>query len=217
MRRVGHIIGNGDMVMLFDEKPRKGFKIACNVTPIQTNIYATAMVDFKFMNAMKQGGVVVPGNWVCGYRPKTWCENPKNSNYYLKWSSQIKEFYIDLPKYAIKPGEGIGQGYTNWNCGHMATHWAIRRLKLDEVHMYGFDSIFDFNLRSSSDFYLSSLRDNTHSNKLKSEWRPLWEHIFNEFSHTQFKLYHNHSNIKINLPKNASVVVGNPSNVKIKD
>ena len=36
VKRVGHIIGNGDMVMLFDEKPRKGFKVACNVTPIQT-------------------------------------------------------------------------------------------------------------------------------------------------------------------------------------
>lgn len=207
VKRVGHIIGNGDMVMLFDEKPRKGFKVACNVTPIQTNIYATAMVDFKFMNAMKSGTVAVPGNWVCGYRPKIWCEKPENSRYYLKWSSQIKEFYVDLPKYALMAGDGVGQGYTNWNCGHMATHWAIKKLKLDEVHMFGFDSIFDFNLKSYSDFILNSDREAMNTNRLANNWRPIWEHLFREFPHVKFVLHHFHDAFKISVPDNVQVEI----------
>ena len=209
MRRVGHIIGNGDMVMLFDEKPRKGFRIACNQTPIPTTFYATCMVDFKFMYAMKSGQVTVPGNWVLGYRPKLWSDDPKNQSCYLKWSSQIKEFYVDLPKYALMPGDTVGQGYTNWSCGHMAVHWAIRRLKLTEVHMYGFDSIFDFNLRSYSDLVLSSDREAANTNRLAGNWRPIWEHLFREFPDVKFILHHNHDAFKINVPDNVTVEVYN--------
>ena len=208
MSKVVHVIGNGDMSSLYHLEKRHGMKLTCNIPPFAVpDAYCTFMVDFKIMNAITQGEVEVPGEWIVGMRPKIWMD--KNPTFYIKRAHQIKEFYTHLPKYA--------KNYTDFNCGHMAVHYACNKILATEVHMYGFDSIFDFNLRSSSDFYLSSLRDNTHSNKLKSEWRPLWEHIFNEFSHTQFKLYHNHSNIKINLPKNASVVVGSPKDVKIKD
>ena len=108
-------------------------------------------------------------------------------------------FYTVLPKYA--------NNYTDFNCGHMAVHYVCNKLKAEEVHMYGFDSIFDFNLRSISDLYLSSLRDPTHNNKLKTEWRPIWENMFKEFPKTQFRLYHTHHNIKIKLPENAKTIV----------
>ena len=48
----------------------------------------------------------------------------------------------------IKKGELIykyAKNYTDWNCGHMAVHYACNKLLANEVHMYGFDSIFDFN------------------------------------------------------------------------
>ena len=207
--RIGHIVGNGDQVVLFNKKPRKGFRIACNQTPIPTTFYATCMVDFKFMYAMKSGQVTVPGNWVLGYRPKLWSDDPKNQSCYLKWSSQIKEFYVDLPKYALMPGDTVGQGYTNWSCGHMAVHWAIRRLKLTEVHMYGFDSIFDFNLRSYSDLVLCSDREAANTNRLAGNWRPIWEHLFREFPDVKFILHHNHDAFKINVPDNVTVEVYN--------
>jgi len=60
----------------------------------------------------------------------------------------------------------------------MAVHYVCNKLKAEEVHMYGFDSIFDFNLRSISDLYLSSLRDPTHNNKLKSEWFNRYKNMF---------------------------------------
>ena len=208
MKRVGHIVGHGDQVTLYDLKPRKGFTIACNQTPLELpNKYATAMVDFKFMNAMKANSVKVPGDWVLGYRPKIWMDRQENNSFYLRHAHQIKEFYTDLPKYALMPGDNLGQGYTNWNCGHLATHWAIRRLKLDEVHMYGFDSIFDFNLRSYSDLILNSDREAMNTNRLASNWRPIWEHFFREFPNVDFILHHNHDSFKIRVPNNVSVEV----------
>ena len=205
MKRIGHIIGNGDRVDLYNRATRKGIKVACNLTPIETNLYATAMVDFKFMNAMKEGSVVVGGNWVLGYRPSMWMD--KNPDYRIKWGSHIREYYTDLPKYALMPGDNLGQGYTNWNCGHMATHWAIRRLNLDEVHMYGFDSLFDFNLRSYSDLILNSDREAMNTNRLASNWRPIWGHLFREFNSVNFVLHHNHDAFKISVPNNVSVEV----------
>ena len=198
MSRVIHIVGNGDHSHLYRVEPRKGLKLTCNLPPFTVpDAYATTIVDFKMMRAITQGEIEVPGFWIVGMRPKIWME--KNPSFYMKRANQVKEFYTVLPKYA--------KNYTDFNCGHMAVHYVCNKLKADEVHMYGFDSIFDFNLRSISDLYLSSLRDPTHNNKLKTEWRPIWENMFKEFSNTQFRLYHTHHNIKIKLPDNAKTVV----------
>ena len=59
-----------------------------------------------------------------------------NPDYYMKVSKQVKEFYTELPNYAAN--------YTDFNCGHMAAHYSANKLKADEIHLYGFDSIFDF-------------------------------------------------------------------------
>ena len=72
--------------------------------------------------------------------------------------------------------------------------------------MYGFDSIFDFNLRSCSDFYLDSLRDNNNNFRLSDNWRPIWTGIFKEFElSTKFILHHNHNNIKIPISNNVEI------------
>ncbi len=198
MAKVVHVIGNGDAVSIFQNKKREGMKVTCNLPPFPVeDAYCTFMVDFKIMNAITIGELDVPGEWIVGARPKVWMD--KHPTFFIKRAHQIKEFYTVLPKYA--------KNYTDFNCGHMAVHYVCNKLKADEVHMYGFDSIFDFNLRSISDLYLSSLRDPTHNNKLKTEWRPIWENMFKEFSNTQFRLYHTHHNIKIKLPDNAKTVV----------
>lgn len=195
MPKVVHIVGNGDQASLFLRKPRKGLKIACNQTPFPIpDKWATVMVDFKFMNAMKQGHVIVDGNWVCGFRPQRWCND--NPDWYMKWAQQIREFYTELPKYAV-PGNNIGQGYTNFNCGHVATHYACNRLKPDVVHMYGFDSIFDWNPRSFSDLVLNSDRGNTNNHRLIGNWRPIWTHMWQEFSNIKFVLHHTHDQFKV--------------------
>ena len=205
--KVAHIIGNGDQAVLYEKEPRKGIKIVCNQTPFDIpDKYVTAMVDFKFMNALKEGTVKVNGQWILGYRPKIWME--KNQTFYMKHASQIKEFHTELPKYAcLNEPNNIGQGYTNWNCGHLATHYACTRVKAEEVHMYGFDSIFDFNLRSYSDLVLNSDREGMNTNRLAGNWRPIWEHFFRQFKDVKFILHHIHDAFKIKVPDNVSVRV----------
>jgi hypothetical protein len=205
MTRVAHIIGNGDNAQMY--KPSKGLKITCNLPPFPVeNVYTTCIVDFKMCAAITEGSVIIPGDWTLGYRPKAWYDK-NTGNFRMRFGHQIKEFYTDLPKYAILPGDGPGQGYTNLNCGHMATHYTANKLKADEIHMYGFDSIFDMNLRSSTDFVLNSDRGATNNVRLTDKWRPIWQGIFKEFSNIQFVLHHPHSQIKFPVPDNVEFSV----------
>lgn len=193
--RIGHVIGNGDNAGMY--QPARGFKITCNLPPFSIQgTYTTCMVDFKMMNAIKEGSVVVPGDWVLGARPKLFME--RNPSFHMKYAGQIKEFYTELPTYA--------ENYTNFNCGHLAVHYTANKLKCDEIHMYGFDSLFDFNLRSSTDFYLGADREPANSHRLSDVWRPIWQNIFKEFANTQFILHHKHSNVKFDIPKNVEIV-----------
>ena len=199
MARVVHIVGNGDQHVLYSKEPRRGLHLTCNVAPLPVpQHYATCIVDFKFMNAMMRGDVTVPGDWVLGYRPKIWMD--KHAGYYMRVAPQVKEFYTDLPKYALRPGDTIGQGYTNWSCGHMAAHYAAKKLEAEQIHLYGFDSIFDFNLRSTSDFILNSDREANHTNRMATNWRPAFMGIFHEFEKTEFILHHIHDSYKIGTP-----------------
>lgn len=101
----------------------------------------------------------------------------------------------------------MGMGYTNWNCGHMATHYACNRLKADTVHLYGFDSCFDFNMNSFTDLVLESDRGLMNSQRLSSNWRPIWEHMFKEWPDVQFVFHYYHDKFKIKTQKNVSAVV----------
>ena len=203
MSRVAHIIGNGDNASMY--QPAKGIKITCNLPPFAVrNVYATCLVDFKMMRAIQEGSVTVPGEWVCGFRPKKHME--KYPQMYMKHASQIKEFYVHLPQYVIDSQKGnVGEAYTAWNCGHMATHYSANRLKATEIHMYGFDSMFDFNLRSASDLFLNSDRGNVNNNRLTNNWRNIWPHVLREFPDTQFVLHHKHDQIKFSIPENVDI------------
>ena len=198
MGRVAHVIGNGDNAGMY--KPAKGFKITCNIPPFEvTNVYTTCLVDFKMMKAMTEGSVEIPGEWTLGYRPKIWME--QHPEFYMQMAPHIKGFYLELPDYVAN--------YTDFNCGHMATHYTANELNAKEIHMYGFDSIFDLNLNSCTDFYLSSDRSLTNNNRLANNWRPVWSKLFNEFNNVQFVLYHEHQNVKIKLPKNVEIRTNN--------
>ena len=198
MGEVAHIIGNGKSSGFY--VPDKGLKITYNLPPFEVNnVYTTVMVDFKMMNAIHKGEVVVPGDWVLGARPHKWME--MRNDFYVKYSKQIKEFYLILPRYA--------GNYTDFNCGHMAAHWVANKLKRTEIHMYGFDSIFEFDTTSMSDTFMMSVRDNMNTERLTTRWRPIWFGIFNEFKNTQFILYHDKGNPMLKLPENVEVRTSN--------
>ncbi|HAW05688.1 MAG TPA: hypothetical protein DCW83_13440 [Saprospirales bacterium] len=195
MSKVAHLIGNGDNASMY--KPAKGIKITCNLPPFTVrNTYATTIVDFKMCKAITEGSVVIPGDWIMGYRPSIWYDK-NEGNFKMRFGSQIREFYKVLPEYA--------KNYTNLNCGHFAAHYIANKIKATEIHLYGFDSLFDMNLRSSTDFVLNSDRGATNNVRLNDNWRPIWQGIFNEFSDTQFVLYHKHNNIKFSVPKNVEI------------
>jgi len=199
MGKVVHIIGNGPSAGLTYNPSVKGLKYTCNLPPFSVpEAKATFMVDFKMMKAITDGSVTVPGEWILGFRPKKWTE--VNPRFYLKYAPQIKEFYLDKPTWV--------RSYTDFNCGHTSAHYAAHKLKAEEVHMYGFDSIFDLDLRSCTDFYLNSDRGTMNNTRLSGNWRPIWHRMWKESPDTKFILYHHHSNIKTPpVSKNVEIVV----------
>lgn len=196
MSRTVHVVGNGDCAQFYNNERRKGLKLTCNLPPFPVDSYATCLVDFKMMHSIDVGDVIVPGQWICGARPKAYCD--RNPKFYIRVATQVKEFYTKLPKYAAN--------YTDFNCGHMATYYAAEKLKAETIHLYGFDSIFDFNLRSYTDLVLNSDRGNMNNHRLSNNWRPLWQNMFKDFKNTQFVLHHKHDKIKIKLPKNVDII-----------
>lgn len=205
MPRVVHVIGNGDGAQFYNDAPRKGLKITCNIPPFPVaDAYGTCMVDFKMMRALTKGELQLPGDWILGMRPKIWME--QNSQFYVQMAPQIKEFYLKLPEYA--------KNYTDFNCGHMAVHYSCTKFKPDVVHMWGFDSNFDLNLKSCTDFYLPSARDDMNNVRLSDNWRPLWKNIFDEFQDTTFIMHHFHDKIKFPVGNNVKVEIHNKKGKK---
>lgn len=203
MSKVFHVIGNGDKAHLYNKETRVGTKLLCNMPPFEINrneVYATCMVDFKMMSALTEGSIKLDQYmWVLGTRPKMWME--QKHAFYMKYAPNIREFYTTVPKYATNA--------TNFNCGHMAVHYAANRHSADEIHMYGFDTLFDFNMRSVTDVVLSSDRSQNNNYRLLNNWRPIWRDIFKQFSNTKFVLHHNHDNLKIPKLENVDIVVYN--------
>ena len=200
MSRIIHVIGNGPKgAPLYNKEPRKGIKIACNILPFDIdNVYGTVIADFKMMKAITEGSVIVPGDWILGFRPKVWSE--RTPGFLMRFATQIKEFYLNKPNYA--------ETYTDFNCGHMAVHYSANKLKGDTIHLYGFDSLFEFDIRSTTDFVLPSDRGTGNTHKLSEKWRHIFNKMFKEFSDTKFVLHHNHDKLKIPHHKNIEVIVG---------
>ena len=199
--KVVHVLGNGDKAYYYQREKRKGTKLLCNMPPFEVDpkeVYATCMVDFKMMMALTEGSVNLDRyRWVLGTRPRIWMY--ERSAFYMKYAPNIREFYTHVPQYAVNA--------TNFNCGHMAVHYAATKHQADEIHMYGFDTIFDFNMRSVTDVVLSSDRSTTNNYRLLNNWRPIWRDIFREFPKTKFVLHHNHDQLKVPKLDNMEVIV----------
>jgi hypothetical protein len=203
-----YILGNGDSAQLMPQSirfEREGKLIVCNLPPFEVgNVYAACVGDFKMMAALTEGSVNLDGyQWVLANRPQIWMNS--NPSFYIKHSHHIREFYTHVPSYCDLGDPSLAA--TNFNCGHLAAHYSAERHQPDEIHMFGFDSIFDANMRSYTDIVLSSDRAPSNNYKLLDNWRPIWNGIFKEFPNITFYLYHTHSNAKINLPKNVKVMV----------
>lgn len=203
-----NVLGNGPSAGMF-QRGTKGKLLVCNMPPFEitrNEVHATCMVDFKMMKALQEGHIRLDMyDWVLGNRPKIWME--AQGSFYMRYSHLIKGFHLDVPGYAARPGQGAGQAATNFSCGHMAVHYACKKMKAEEVHIYGFDSIFDMDLTSFTDLLLESDRSTINTVRLNDNWRHVWVGLFNEFKKVQFHLYHGHDDVKIPLPDNVKINV----------
>lgn len=203
-----NVLGNGDNAGIF-ERGTPGKLLVCNMPPFEiprNEVFATCMVDFKMMKALQEGHIKLDMyDWILGTRPRVWME--QSGTFYMKYSHLIKGFYQHIPEYCTPKGGDKRLGATNFNCGHMAVHYACTKMKATEVHIYGFDSIFDMNLESFTDLLLESDRSTQNTVRLANNWRPIWTEMFKEFPDTTFVLHHSHKNIKIPVPKNVKVEV----------
>jgi len=145
-------------------------------------------------------------DWVLGTRPRKWME--KNPTFYLKYSQNNRGFNTYVLPYAKMPGHKLSDAATNYSCGHMAVDYACRIMKAKEVHMYGFDAMFDMNLDSHTDTFLDSNRSALNIHRMASNWRPIWSSFFREFSTVKFVIHHVHPDIKLAISENVSIEVG---------
>ena len=81
--------------------------------------------------------------------------------------------------------------------------WTVEKSKKQQNSIK--NSIFDFNLRSCSDFYLNSDRGNMNNHRLANNWRPVWQNMFKEFPNPKFIMHHIHDAVKFPVPDNVSV------------
>tara|TARA_Y100000004_G_scaffold34404_1_gene36759 strand:- start:2296 stop:2922 length:627 start_codon:yes stop_codon:yes gene_type:complete len=199
MKRI-NVLGNGNHAGLF-QRGTEGTLLICNMPPMElppSEVFATCMVDYKMMQALWKGQFALDQyDWILGTRPRHWMQ--MQGSFYMKYASCIKGFYEVVPEYAGNA--------TNFNCGHFAVHYACNKMNADEVHIYGFDSIFEMDLTSWTDTILHSDRETQNTVRLANNWRPIWTHMFNEFPDTKFVLYHSHDNIKIPISDNVEIVV----------
>lgn len=203
-----NILGNGDHAYMF-KRGIEGKLLICNMPPFEIptkEVYATCMVDYKMMVALAEGHIKLDMyDWILGTRPRHWME--MQPNFYLKYAQKIKAFHSHVPKYAQLPGQTEAQAATNYSCGHMAVDYACRVMKANEVHVYGFDSMFDTSLRSYTDLLLESDRSSQNTHRLANNWRPIFSYTFKEFDNTKFFLYHSHDRIQFPIGKNVNIIV----------
>lgn len=204
-----NVLGNGPQASLF-KRGADGKLLICNMPPFDipsNEVHASCMVDFKMMKALFNGMVTLDKyDWILGTRPRRWME--MKPGFYLKYAQNIKGFHKHVPKYAQLPGQDAGQAATNYSCGHMAVDYACRTMKANEVHLYGFDSMFSMSLKSYTDLILASDRSTSNTHRITNNWRPVWQGLFKEFSNVKFYLHHNHDSIKLNVPSNVNIIVG---------
>mgnify|MGYP003624673293 FL=1 len=203
-----NVLGNGDNAHMF-ERGQDGRLLICNMPPFEipnNEVYATCMVDYKMMLALAQGHIKLDMyDWVLGMRPRHWME--MNPAFYLKYAQKIKAMHTHIPQYAQLEGQDAGQASTNYSCGHMAIDYACRVKGATEVHIYGFDAMFDTNLRSYTDLLLESDRSEQNTYRIANNWRPVWTGLFKEFKHVKFYLYHKHDRLQVPVGKNVTIIV----------
>ena len=135
-KSIVHIVGNGDKVTLMPERlrhEREGKLLVCNIPPFEVSkAYACCIVDFKMMKNLHKSIISLDAyKWVLGNRPKIYMD--QHPSFYMQHAYHIREFYTTVPKYC---GPRPDIAATNFNCGHMAVHYACAKMKATERYVF---------------------------------------------------------------------------------
>lgn len=179
--RVLHILGNGPSAKQYTTYNNPGLTIGCNAPPpFVKNLWATCIGDYKMIAAIDKGFLESTDiNFIMGLRPKMYCN--EHTSFYMRMAPRIKEFYTEVPSYT-NPHK--------FSVGHLATHYACTKFEPDIVHMWGFDSMFNTDLRSYTDNFVKSNRDPENQHRMNTNWRSTWQHLFNEFPDIDFIVHY---------------------------
>lgn len=171
--RTVDIVGNGPSRKLWE--PREGiFSIGCNEA---TDTDIVALHDEKFLTMTVAGTFKAQKPLILGGDAFAKLnEFPRTKR---RWRVVG---HIDRPESQVKP----------MNSGQDATLWALR-LGYDDVHLWGFDSLWT-GQRTSSSAHLWNPKNNAHHDpdkpaKAPGKWDDGWAFIYTEYPEAEFTVH----------------------------
>lgn len=154
-----HIIGNGASNSLFDVDAE--YRIACNIPQHGIQYNCLAIIDIVVVNWMKDNN----------YQP----------NVPIMCTNKVKE-------HAVKQNRN-GHWFDVFEIKHRysAGHHAVEHhaSMTDEIHLWGFDSIWTNEYASQMD----TLVPRGRRPNLNQQWLPHWQNIFADAKNTQFIIH----------------------------
>jgi len=170
-----HIIGNGPSNQLFDIKNE--YRVACNIPQHNIGYNCLSIIDKIVVNWMK--------------------DNQWNPRVPVLCTQEVKDHAVSRNR------EGhwfdVYEKKFRYSAGHHAVEYHAPMT--DEVHMWGFDSIW-------TDDYSSQVDDiiprGTRPN-LNLHWIPHWKTIFNQYPQTKFLIHSTSKTKKVELGNNVEI------------
>ena len=154
-----HVIGNGPSNSLFDVEHE--YRIACNIPQHGIQYNALSIID------------VVVVNWMS--------DNNYNPSVPVLCTKKVKD-------HAVKKNRE-GHWFETYQIKHRysAGHHAVEHHApmTDEIHLWGFDSIWTENFGSQMD----TLVPRGKRPNLNLQWIPHWKNIFEQYHETRFVIH----------------------------
>lgn len=161
---IGTVLGNGPSRARFD---RVGdFVLGCNIPSQEFSVDATVICDEEIVWVLKNDFTLIQVPVIISTRA----------------FEKMKEFKIEHHfeiLHVFKPKDW-------YNSAHYAAEY-LMEYGCNEVHIWGCDSVFEENLESTTDGYVTK---NLDSSRFLKNWRRVWNNIFDN-PNCHFVVYRN--------------------------
>ena len=173
-----HILGNGKSVHYFDKS--EGLRVGCNFTQPRYKPDWTMIADIKPIKKFYEGyRLCCPAILTERAHRFTVHKSVKLSKEFLD-VIDVVEFirWMDVCK--------------QWgaNSAQHATHYAIQRTpEVQEVHIWGCDSLWSSDIESSTDKIVHKNLEFMNTQNIYYVWRDYWDKIFSNSPNVQFTVH----------------------------